>query len=420
MTFIKSSMYYSIEKVIRLLISLFIASMLAKTLGLSKFGEFSLYISFTTLISFVASFSLDYVSMSEYAKKENIHKKVTNIFFLRILTSVIYLFFITILFFVFFKKGFYEVITLSLMYFFSSSIVIENYYLSLAKGKLISKFRLISFLISSVAKVYIIFNIENNVILYLCFAQIIDSVFLFVVFCFTFKNEFKLSYFDYKYCKYVIKKSLPLILSSALIVIYNRVDQLMINYYLGSESLGLYSIGVRLSDAVNVVIMSIVTSYIPLILEYKNKNNKKFNIEYDKLLKLVLMLLTFGVVVFEFCGEQFLNLAFGKDYVPAFSATLILFISLIFSTMGTTSSHLLISDNLEKYRLYRSVFSLVINVVLNVILIPYIGIVGAAIATLISQLYSGLLGYLFNKKLRYILLLNLKVFIFWNLNDRKS
>jgi len=99
---------------------------------------------------------------------------------------------------------------------------------------------------------------------------------------------------------------------------------------------------------------------------------------------------------------------YGKDYLPASSVLSIHIWAGVFVFLSIASERYLIAENTTKISFYRSLLGAVFNVILNVILIPSYGIMGAAYATLFSYAVSGYLSNILFRKSRKIFAMFLK------------
>ena len=105
-----------------------------------------------------------------------------------------------------------------------------------------------------------------------------------------------------------------------------------------------------------------------------------------------------------------MNLLYGEKYIGAGQVLMIQTWAGVFVFLGVASSSWLTSENLQTIAFYRTLAGAIINIVLNLFLIPIYGIVGAAIATLVSYMFAGFLFDLFNSNTKKIFLM--KVFAF--------
>ena len=91
-----------------------------------------------------------------------------------------------------------------------------------------------------------------------------------------------------------------------------------------------------------------------------------------------------GIVVI-FFGEEMITLLYGNVYAGAYEALIFNVWNGIFISQALARGIWLVSENLQKYRLYNNIFAVSLNVVANLVLIPKYGISGAAVATLLTQ-----------------------------------
>jgi PST family polysaccharide transporter len=94
--------------------------------------------------------------------------------------------------------------------------------------------------------------------------------------------------------------------------------------------------------------------------------------------------------------------------LPAASILSIIAWSTVFVFVGVASGRWFLVENLQRLLLYRTVIGAIINVALNVILIPRYGAIGASLATLASQAYANLFANLMSGTTRPLFRLQIK------------
>lgn len=184
--------------------------------------------------------------------------------------------------------------------------------------------------------------------------------------------------------KRLLQDSYPLIFSSIIIIIYMRVDQIMLAQMIGEQEVGIYSSAVRLAEVWYFIPGAIVSSTFPSIVEVKKISESLF---YEKLQSLykVIALLSYAVAIpVTFLSGWVIELLFGSAYARAAPMLSILIWSGLFVGLGVARSTFLTVMNWNKLHLMTVGFGCMINVVLNLFLIPLYGGVGAAIATCIA------------------------------------
>ena len=168
-------------------------------------------------------------------------------------------------------------------------------------------------------------------------------------------------------------------------LIYTQLDKLMINYYLGEEEVGVYSIGVILSGIFAILIGPIQNSIYPKMIELYRENYEKyynfFLLSNTMITQLYLFLTFLSIIVIKWLFKY----VYEPEYNPAIMVYSILAFSIFIKANGSLqTSHMTIKGITQK-SFYKTFLSLILNVILNALLIPKYGINGAAIATLVTQ-----------------------------------
>ncbi len=192
----------------------------------------------------------------------------------------------------------------------------------------------------------------------------------------------------------------PLFLSGIAAIIYMRIDQLMLRELIGNEAVGVYSAAVRLSEVWYFVPVVVSMSFFPKLLKLKEHSDKKYMFALEaQMSMLVLFAVMMAIIVF-FVAPLIVEVTFGPDFRPAASVLVIHIWTSIFVFIGVASGKWYLAEGLQKLAFYRTAIGAASNVLLNFILIPAYGISGAAIATLISQVFATYLFDLLSTKTR--------------------
>lgn len=198
----------------------------------------------------------------------------------------------------------------------------------------------------------------------------------------------------------LLNDSWPLLISSISIIIYMKIDQIMIGQIIGSKELGVYSAVARISEIWYFVPTAIADSVFPSILRSKIKNEedyyRRLQILYDVLFWLS-MAICISISMF---SSELIVLLFGEAYREGGSVLAIHTWATVFVSLGVVSGKWFISENLQSMRMIRNLLGVATNIILNTLLIPTYGITGAAISTVISVIISAFLSDLITKKTR--------------------
>jgi O-antigen/teichoic acid export membrane protein len=185
----------------------------------------------------------------------------------------------------------------------------------------------------------------------------------------------------------IFSRSYPMALSAIAYFIMQSVDIIILTIYEGFDSVAYYSIAVKLATVTALALMSVNIVIAPKIAEIYNTND--FN-RLNKLIKdaariIFIISLPVLLILFIFSGPA-LSL-FGEGYVFAKQALWFLLAGQFFSALCGPGAIYLNMTGKQKKLNNILISGLIVNVVLNLILIPIYGIEGAATATLISMVF---------------------------------
>jgi O-antigen/teichoic acid export membrane protein len=408
MKYFKNTSWLFGEKVLRMVVGLFVGIWVARYLGPEQFGLFSYVQSFVGLFIAFSTLGLDAIVVRELVKDESRRDElIGTTFWLKVMGAVGVILILSIA--INFTSN--DTHTNTLVFIIASSTifqsfnVIDFYFQSKVLSRYIVYANVTTLFLSSIIKVALILN-EASLI---AFALVIafDS---FVLACgfiyFYLKNsptfKFKSLIFKKEIALSLLKDSWPLILSAVVVSIYMKIDQVMIKEMLDIEAVGHYAAAVRLSAAWYFIPVVISASLFPAIVNAKQQNQ---NIYYEKLQKfydfMVLMAILIAIPM-TFFSNWIVNLLFGSAFHEAGDVLMIHIWTGIFVFLTVSSGKYLVAENMVMKTFYRNASAMIINVLLNIYLIRSYGINGAAVATLISWVVSGYLYDLFDKDVRFM------------------
>ena len=203
--------------------------------------------------------------------------------------------------------------------------------------------------------------------------------------------------------------SWPLILSGITVMIYMRLDQIMLGQMIGNEAVGIFSAATRVSEIWYFVPSAIVSSVIPSIIEAHKTNIKLYYSRLKKLLEIVFLLAVALAIIVTLASNRLMHLLYGPGYAESATVLVIHIWAGVFVFLGVASSQWFLIENLQRYSFYRTLAGAIVNVFLNLALIPKYGAVGSAWATVISQAVASVFFNSFNAKTRILFTMQIKV-----------
>lgn len=201
---------------------------------------------------------------------------------------------------------------------------------------------------------------------------------------------------NWKLINRIFKTSIPFTLAAAAHMIYMRTDLIMVEYYMDYQDVAMYSVAMQLTALATVISYPLQVSFFPRLLKLRSKSKDLYLKEYAKLTNLFTLIgVVVGIVGIILIGP-FINIFLNESYYPITNFFIIQLASavLIYNSV-LRSSHITFIEQ-GHILLSAQVFSLFTNILLNFLLIPILGLRGAAIATFVTVAISLLLSnYLF-------------------------
>jgi O-antigen/teichoic acid export membrane protein len=176
----------------------------------------------------------------------------------------------------------------------------------------------------------------------------------------------------------------PVAVASAFILIYTRVDQVMLGQMTGSKELGVYAVAVRLIEATYFIPTVLVAAAFPSVMEARAEGEAALEARLMRLYRALALssyAIAAGLTVVVWWAIPFL---FGEAYRAAAPAAAVLAWSIPFTALGVARGAYLTAMNWMKPYLFTVVLGCVANVALNWIWIPRWGAVGASLASVVS------------------------------------
>lgn len=213
-----------------------------------------------------------------------------------------------------------------------------------------------------------------------------------------------------EFIKYLFKFGIYAMLTSVLITMNYKLDVLMLKMHVPYEEIGLYSVGASLAeyawlipDAFKDVLFSRTA---------KNDSIKEISVAIRINMAITFILIA-GILIL---GKPFINMLYGFEFVGAYEVTVIIFLGVPSMVLYKLTNPLYLANGKQRFFFITLLLSVIINVLLNLLLIPVHGKTGAAIASVFSYTTCGVIFYV-----RFIRDYNLKWYkvLFLTQNDYK-
>ncbi len=371
-----------------MVISLIVNIWLARYLGPTNFGILSYIFAFVGIFSFIAGLGINDILVRELVKQpEKKNELLGTAFWLLSLGGGLAFLITTTSALIFESTSLIKILIIlyATIFLWSPVNVIAYYFQATVQAKKNAQAQIIGVIIVSLFKIFLIMSGKG--IIWLVFAFALDYIVGTVIYIYNyFKSD--LIFKDWKFNKGIAKiffsATFYLMLSAVTGYLLLKIDQVMIKFYLNETQVGLYAVAVKLSEIWYFIPGLICGSIFPAIINAKKTHEE---IYLNRLKKLYLfltgtaLLITIPIALF---APWIIKLLYGTNYLSSIPILQIYVWSGIGFFLSAGINKYLMTENYLKSILFYNLLAVTTNIILNIILIPKIGLTGAAWATLIS------------------------------------
>lgn len=398
-SFLKHGGYYLMSSLATSALAFISIPIYTRLLSSYDYGVVSIFMGVVSIISCIMAFSADRsVSRYYFDQKDEIDFKrfvgtstVISIFFFTINATLLFLF----------AKEFGKLVGLKkeVVYLLIPisginiiGLTFEQIYGPLKKSKHIAISSILKVLLGFVFSVSLISVFKTDKF----FGQILGQIFAgfcIVLFWISLIKPFFKWHFDIIHIKYIFTYSVPLIPYALSGVLIEQFGKIAIGSSQSLSHAGFYSLALTISGIVNIIIGVTHQAWNPYYFEYMNsKNYKQIDKEFLLIFKLTIVV-AFGVACF---GKEIGYLLVNNEYSASLYLVPIFTIGYIFSQLSFTYIRNFGYTKKTQYMSITILFSGICNVLLNIILIKYLGELGAAISFVLSYIIMTILAWFIN------------------------
>lgn len=393
-------------KIVNIISGLFVGILIARYLGPGDYGLMNYIISYVTLFSILANFGLDNIEIRELSKQQiSFNVILGTAFRLRVIFALttILLVVLTLLAFRPDPFTFWMILVYSASLLLSTLNVIRNYFTSIILNEYVVKTEIVRTIIGAAIKiVLLLFHLPLGWF-------IVAVTFDFVLIASGYLLSYRLkvgSYFEWTYssnlAKKLIKDSFPLLLSGAAIIIYQKIDQVMIKNMIDNESVGQFSVASKITELGVFVPLIIAQTVTPLLVKAHHENINSYAEKKQQFSDLMFWTAIGIALLMSLLASPAIKILFGSKYLAAIPVLQIMAWKTVFVALFAASGQIIIIENLQKFVVLRNIVGCLVSIILNILLIPKFGIIGSAIATVITMAFSGYFSHLFVRQFNFL------------------
>ncbi|HIG08719.1 MAG TPA: flippase [Alphaproteobacteria bacterium] len=374
-----------------------------RNIGASSWGVFVLFLSVLNISSIFSRLGVDILTLKLVSASSSIFDKIKSIYFSSVRLAVLASLIISVI--LYFTSDFialelfhnktlnYQIKLISyILPLFSIICINENVLRGLKMIKEFSFFQSTAKMLFSVVLFLLFFyglGLNESEIVSQVFVYSIVIIFLlstFLIFSIIKSGNFV----RYINLKDMLSQSIPMMMSSSVLLLMSWTDSLMIGSFIGEYEVGVYNVAVKVALLTSFTLNAVNSISASKISEsYNNNKMLEFKNIVNQTTKTIFYS-TIPIIVIIFSFPDFILNFFGQDFIIAKSALLILAFSQVINAMSGSVGVILNMTGKEK--VFRNILgvALLINISLNLLLIPKLGIEGAAIASASSLIFWNL------------------------------
>ena len=385
----RNSIFILTEKLMKIATYLLSSIIIARFGGAEVFGIYSSILAVNVILTAISALGLNSLLAKEFIRCNRKPNEIfSNAIIIRLLSvSVFFVISIPLQIFLLDISVLLSFLS-SLVVLLSCSQVVDIFFESQLKNHVVVKYKLLGYAFGFLAKVLSVYFYGTALALIL--AHVFEMLVILTLSLFLISSErdedvfFSSSMLDKDYCYKLIKKGAPLIFSSVAVILYMKIDQVFIANMIGVEGAGHYSAAVRLCEGLFILSAVVMPSIFPNMIKLFSHDQLSFDRLIGKIFS-SFFLVGFCILVFiSYFADNIISILYGSDYTESVLVLRWYCLSVPIVYIGDLFSRwLVVTDNI-RLSFQRHFLGLILNILLNLILLPTMGISGAAAASVIA------------------------------------
>ena len=414
-TIFKNTFWLAVAEGITRLLKLVLLIYVARILGATEYGKFTFALAFVSLLSVFSDFGLSSITTRELSRKKEKEKEFPAILSLKLLLSLGTLILIFIgSFFITPDPIIQGVIWILAIYIIVSSFsgIIFAFFQARQQMEYESWVKILQAFAVTAAGFFVILNFPSVVnlsysYLFASFVALISVLIFFHFKVFPLKISFEKSVWQR-----FLSMSWPLALVGVFGGIYSQIDSVMMGHWGQITQIGWYNAAYKIVGVALIPAALISTSFYPVLSRFfkesKEKLQRTWNYFMESMIFLAMPIMIGGIIL----APKIVGWIYDPSYFPSGKETILVFQILIIMAgiafFQYPLSQILIVSNQQKKLFWITFSGAIVNVILNLILIPKYSLYGAAITTVSTAILTFFLLFRFTSKFTPISPFNLK------------
>ncbi|MBN4866510.1 flippase [Providencia stuartii] len=378
-----------------MILGLLVGAWVARYLGPTLYGELAFVLTYLAFFQVISFLGMNGIIVRDISKNPNEAPTILGTaFFLQCVAGLLCWILAIIIMAIIYGWADLRVVLTAIIgsiLVFQSSDTIDLWFQSQSQSKRTVLAKLIAYIISNSLKVILI--LSESPLTYFAFITALEGLIGAVSLFYAYKKypcPLPWSIIPKKII-ILFKESWTFVLSGLTIIIYMRIDIIMIEDILGTEQLGIYAAMLPLSTLWHVIPMSIYTSLMPYISRLKIENEEKYKKTLAKVFLVYSILGWLICIPIYFLSPFLIRFLYGEQYALGGDILSIYIFTNLFICSGVALGFWVLNERKGHLSLIRTSLGALFLVSINFYLIPKYGLIGAAISAVLTQAFSTIL-----------------------------
>ena len=286
--------------------------------------------------------------------------------------------------------------------------VTDFYFQSISKGKYGATAKLIGFVIAALVR--LVFILLELPLFYIALSFVVEYLFVSILMFFQFKfrsggrlRTFSPLKIENDKIRYILRFVPVMILIQWGTVANTKIDQILVEGFLGREAIAEYGLAVQITEMVNFAGTTFAISMQPFLIKaYTDRNTSWYHAILRKLYVFTIAISVTFAVGISLTAHWLVPFLLGDKYANVADILILYAWSSVPFFLGFAVARHLLTEKLEKFNMYNTIAGVLCNIALNVFLIPIFGIKGAILSTFFSYTMAYFISLFFYSETRHI------------------
>ena len=385
----RNASWIIVSKLLQAIFAFFIGILSARYLGPSNYGLINYAASLVTFAFPIAQLGLNNTLVLEFSQNpENEGRILGTSIFMSALSAVCCIVAVTA-FSAVANMG--DIETVIVVAIYSMNLLLQSMDLIQYwfQAKLLSKYSAIALLFASILmscfKLFLLVTEKSIYWFAACHTleYVLIATFLMVLYR---KLGGKACAIDLTLWRSIFEKSRHYIIAGLMVAFCSQTDRIMLKNMIGDTETGYYSASVAIATVSSFVYVAIIDSFRPII--FSSKENKQQFDHHIKVLYAIIIWISFmQSVVMTMFADLFVGVLYGQEFAESSNILRVVVWFTTFSYLGCIRNIWMLAKDKQKYLWIINISGACLNIMMNWILIPKMGAIGASIASVCTQMF---------------------------------